>query len=778
MATTRINIDTKGKNILELFMSNMNELAAINKLSAGKGDANTYAGNGGEIDITWPRAGEYNNTGVSPMLYQRYFVREVNVPPAAAPSVGEEPAVRELINEIDNDTHPEESAIDVVADRFGGKSPRTLEYSDNPYSNTNAVGTSEGDYQAGNFFKNKHRKSLYTLLQETWGVFFDPQPVYRNASPANQIPAANSNEFNRYFGEGDRSGHITGGTKTYDFGYMSEQGSSFVDPPTTADLANSAMQGFVVGQIYGGADPTIQEKIRREAQKVAHDYFDQSAAAAEVDGDDSLRDFYRGLAAMVGENVGRISQLYVPGWGRPAENYLTRKSLSENLNQNLLLPPATRTWGPTSPLSMPGNINDNGTGPPGHGDTAANFESLYTRNRAGAAGGVNVSNPLFNNGILGGMAINLLQEPAGMSAGVIKADPTTPVPTTTTVPFSFERDDAQYLTYDRKETGFTSNGPNTNAQPSKMEPAVSDTSIINSEGDHVSRAAVAREAVSFGQGQFFPFTFSTLNKKDPGGAIRHQVCYLQAIINSLSEAYAPTWASKHFFGRTEQVHTYTFTSRTIDLSFTIFANEMRQLQNVYERILWLAQQCYPDFDITGRVSEGPLVALRVGDLFQYKAGIIRSLSYDWMFAGGKWEMTAGMRMPQGVSVTMSYEIIHNTVPSRNTDFYGGPAGGLNAATERYRQLGSSDTTDSAFDSFSTMDPTGGNDFGYGTRLLDETISTDEEPIPGDPRGFLNEIKKANYLGIVEADVKDDLKVPVGVSGTVTEDNPNGIQWAL
>ena len=140
-------------------------------------------------------------------------------------------------------------------------------------------------------------------------------------------------------------------------------------------------------------------------------------------------------------------------------------------------------------------------------------------------------------------------------------------------------------------------------------------------------------------------------------------------------------------------------------------------------------------------------------------------------------MTAGMRMPQGVSVTMSYEIIHNTVPSRNTDFYGGPAGGLNAATERYRQLGSSDTTDSAFDSFSTMDPTGGSDFGYGTRLLDETVSTEEDPLPGHPRSFLDDVKARNYVGVNAEDLslmkRSDLKVPVGIN----EDHHTGLQWA-
>ena len=217
--------------------------------------------------------------------------------------------------------------------------------------------------------------------------------------------------------------------------------------------------------------------------------------------------------------------------------------------------------------------------------------------------------------------------------------------------------------------------------------------------------------------------FSTINKKDNVW----QICYLQATLNSLSEAYNPTWQSKHFFGRSEQVHTYTFTDRTVDLSFSIFANEMRQLQNVYERVLWLAQQCYPDFDNTGRMSQGPIIAVRIGDLFQFKKGIIRSLSYDWFgVGGGKWEMTSGMRMPQGCTVTMNYQIMHDDIPSRDSDFYGGPAGGLNAATQRWRKLqGDDDANDGAFGAFGTSELRVSS-VGYGGeggRLIDAGNAT-------------------------------------------------------
>ena len=60
--------------------------------------------------------------------------------------------------------------------------------------------------------------------------------------------------------------------------------------------------------------------------------------------------------------------------------------------------------------------------------------------------------------------------------------------------------------------------------------------------------------------------------------------------------------------------------------------------------------------------------------------------------GGKWELTRGMVMPQGCNVTMSYQIIHEKVPSRDYNFYGGPAGGLstgvaNLKEDDYRQTG-------------------------------------------------------------------------------------------
>ena len=163
---------------------------------------------------------------------------------------------------------------------------------------------------------------------------------------------------------------------------------------------------------------------------------------------------------------------------------------------------------------------------------------------------------------------------------------------------------------------------------------------------------------------------------------------------------------------------------------------MRALQNVYERVLWLAQQCYPDYDNTGRMKNGPVVAMRVGDLFQYRVGIIKNLSYDWLFNAGKWETTAGVRMPQGCTVTMSYQVIHETNPTRDLDFYAGS---------------------SAFDVFSE---TTTSSVGYGEegRFIHAGQTANADDLDEHPYLDNSVIGGENFLENLQ-------KIPIGLDGT-------------
>ena len=179
--------------------------------------------------------------------------------------------------------------------------------------------------------------------------------------------------------------------------------------------------------------------------------------------------------------------------------------------------------------------------------------------------------------------------------------------------------------------------------------------------------------------QFFPFMFETINKRGSArnGVEYKQYAYFQATLQSLNESYAPAWSSKHFFGRTEQIHTYTMTERSIDFSFVIFATEIRRLQNLYERVSWLAQQTYPSYDASNRLKSGPLIKMTIGDMFSGLNGFIRSLSFDWNYLGpgGKWEITQGLRIPMACTVSINFTVMHDNMPDRNYNLYPGPIRG-------------------------------------------------------------------------------------------------------
>jgi len=115
------------------------------------------------------------------------------------------------------------------------------------------------------------------------------------------------------------------------------------------------------------------------------------------------------------------------------------------------------------------------------------------------------------------------------------------------------------------------------------------------------------------------------------------------------------------------------TERTLDLSFVIFATEIRRLQNLYERVSWLAQQTYPSYDSSSRIKSGPLIKMTIGDMFSGMTGFIRSLSFDWNYLGpgGKWEITQGLRIPMACTVSMNFTVMHDDMPDRNYAFYPG-----------------------------------------------------------------------------------------------------------
>ena len=666
MATTREQIDSRGRNLLQLLIENEDALSNVmNPSSKGQ---NTYKGPRPDdpVEILYPRS--VSNVGTEVNEYTTYFLREFNLDGLNTNLYGHNRESQGgsdgILTQAEHDRGENENVRlqGAATERFEGKQH------DQPFQ-PNQRYTSNGNSRA-DFMKLKGRKSLMTLYWEMRGAFVNNsnKPYFK----AQGQDGEDKTWTNRFGGSSD--------IDTYDGNFVAQNNELYF-PPSGEGITISSSNGFVLGQVLGGDTNIIQQLIDKGAEITTEWFNDLIEDAGE---NEFLKSFLQTMQSSILGNgeVTRISQLYRPGWTRAQQPHIHITPLTELLQQNLLLPP------------------NEGSLPIQNGTDESTFDQLYTSNRATAPiipDGM-IDRNRYNKGTVAGTGINDLMEPLkNFDGSLAGSGGSNPYPPPASVPFTFEEDDKVYLTPEKRHAGFTSNGVSTQTNPDAMESAVSDfqkESTIE-EGAESSYRSSAAFVVGQGERQYFPFTFSTVNKKNQ----RVQLCTLQATIQSLGESYTPTWQSKHFFGRSEQIHTYTFTDRTIDLSFVIFADSMRQLQNVYERVLWLSQQCYPDYNSNDRISSGPIIAIRIGDLFQYKAGFIRSLSYDWNFLGpgGKWELTRGSRMPQACNVTMSYQIIHEKVPDRDYNFYGGPAGGLAAGFKNLKEIDYSAATLNASD---------------------------------------------------------------------------------
>lgn len=403
----------------------------------------------------------------------------------------------------------------------------------------------------------------------------------------------------------------------YDLDFKNTEGYGG-QAPTEDEKKQSAKKGFILGQLLGKVEnqkPATPDQFQSFLNFIA-----KGIRVGRLD----FRDFVKAIHNPMGYAPNALNnRTFDSSFNRPQEPKPMGYSLEQILTQNKLRP------------------RNN----PSAQDV---FRALYIDNEG--------QSKKFPQGIIGGVGVHELEEPDQNGRKV----------------FKFANDQERY-NLRTQQNGFNANINVANDN--------NDTAVYqydqNTNG--VQNADVTQEAVSnvLADRQFFPFLLETINKSPT------QYCFLQATLNQLQESYNPNWSSKLYFGRTEQVYTYTNTDRVLDFSFAIFATSMRELQNVYERVNWLGQQVYPDYEFDNttnnqnRLKSGPLVRLTIGDMFKRIGGFIRSLSINWdhLGAGGKWELTKGIRMPVSCQVNISFQVIHEKQPTRDHNFYKGLTSG-------------------------------------------------------------------------------------------------------
>jgi len=147
-------------------------------------------------------------------------------------------------------------------------------------------------------------------------------------------------------------------------------------------------------------------------------------------------------------------------------------------------------------------------------------------------------------------------------------------------------------------------------------------------------------------GDIYSDTVATHNKYNPGnthagndlakfsiGVVQNNdtglsnFMHFRAFIDSFSDSYSSNWGSYNYVGRGDKFYNYEGFERTINLSFTVYAQSKAELIPMYKKLNYLASSLAPDYSNSGFM-KGNLHKLTIGGYLFDQVGIIKSITYD------------------------------------------------------------------------------------------------------------------------------------------------------
>lgn len=141
----------------------------------------------------------------------------------------------------------------------------------------------------------------------------------------------------------------------------------------------------------------------------------------------------------------------------------------------------------------------------------------------------------------------------------------------------------------------------------------------------------------------------------------------RAYLEGLSISHDIDWSSERYSGRPEQYHIYGGASRSVDFSFTAFAESEAAFEAMWNKVNYLEGMVYPAaFAELGDQGGGaymvaPFAELTIGSFFRQQPGFIESLDMD-INDDYPWETEPGRQLTKGVDVSVSYTVIEEDLP--------------------------------------------------------------------------------------------------------------------
>jgi hypothetical protein len=159
---------------------------------------------------------------------------------------------------------------------------------------------------------------------------------------------------------------------------------------------------------------------------------------------------------------------------------------------------------------------------------------------------------------------------------------------------------------------------------------------------------------------YMPFMFQDLRD------VEDQFLYFRAFLKpGLAETFTPDWQVERYYGRVDQVPIYMGTLRNLAVSFDVVAWSPADLPVMWRKLQKLQSMVYPFYNKGGFFKAGPIIRMRIGDLFANQAnkgipGYITSM--DWSYDDGIWNLKTDFRVPRKVSVSIGFTVLHDGNP--------------------------------------------------------------------------------------------------------------------
>jgi hypothetical protein len=170
---------------------------------------------------------------------------------------------------------------------------------------------------------------------------------------------------------------------------------------------------------------------------------------------------------------------------------------------------------------------------------------------------------------------------------------------------------------------------------------------------------------------FCKFRIAAINN-EPDANGRAVYVHFRAFIDGFSDNYNATWDPVKYAGRGESLYNYGGFDRSINLSFTCFAQSKAELIPMYKKLNYLASTLAPDYTPAGFM-RGNLIRLTLGGYLYEQPGFITSLVYD-IPQEAPWEIAidaAGgadgsvKELPHMIKVSsFQFTPIHNFLPQK------------------------------------------------------------------------------------------------------------------